>query len=376
MTHKNNSTTNNTTTSTSIDQNATTLQFQFVFDKVILNQRTMKLFKEFLMKSLHSPEAILFYEKVLEFKSFEGQALTELQTKLAQNIVERFIVVGSAHEINIGKRERNQVLERVKRLLGNSPQNCELKHVSNSKQMLNKKENESDEHSETSTNKQTSFSMSETSTFIMVDPINIFDEALVTVKRQLKEDVFPLFLRSDRFLTFCKKASRETLGEIGYERRQCRQSGNVSIEDFWKFYRADCESLNVNGQDVKFLSSLSIDSSDWTLLEQEYFKKSCFATFVSSETHCMIRPETSEYRNPNSQHIYKCTGVINHSTEKTIPLNWYQWAITISIGFISIPYGFLVRFVSRMFLKLLSLKKNNRQITSDGYEETYSKASE
>ncbi|EFC36876.1 predicted protein [Naegleria gruberi] len=82
------------------------------------------------------------------------------------------------------------------------------------------------------------------------------------------------------------------------------------------------------------------------------------------------------YYDPILIGLGKNDGLTASNFTQTIPLNWYQWAITISIGFISIPYGFLVRFVSRMFLKLLSLKKNNRQITSDGYEETYSKASE
>ena len=58
----------------------------------------------------------------------------------------------------------------------------------------------------------------------------------------------------------------------------------------------------------------------------------------------------------------------SHFTQ-TIPLNWYQWLITMTIGFISIPYGYLIRFVSRCVIHIIQKTKKNNQVY-DEFSET------
>ncbi|KAG2373545.1 hypothetical protein C9374_012052 [Naegleria lovaniensis] len=64
----------------------------------------------------------------------------------------------------------------------------------------------------------------------------------------------------------------------------------------------------------------------------------------------------------------------SHFTQ-TIPLNWYQWMLTMSIGFLSIPYGFVIRFVSRMVLRVIS-KKNTKNRIADEFSESATPESE
>ncbi|KAL9656167.1 hypothetical protein ABK040_007784 [Willaertia magna] len=55
----------------------------------------------------------------------------------------------------------------------------------------------------------------------------------------------------------------------------------------------------------------------------------------------------------------KNNGEVASRFTQTIPLGWYQWLISITIGFLSIPYGYVIRFVARTVLYFVEKTKGD-----------------
>ncbi|EFC49956.1 predicted protein [Naegleria gruberi] len=66
------------------------------------------------------------------------------------------------------------------------------------------------------------------------------------------------------------------------------------------------------------------------------------------------------YYDPSLLATGKADGTHPSNFTQTIPLNWYQWCLTVSIGFLGIPYGYVIRFVARIIFAIIERKRKNK----------------
>ncbi|KAL9658754.1 hypothetical protein ABK040_005909 [Willaertia magna] len=275
MSNNNKRTSNESTTS----NNYQLEDYQFVFEQVFDNAEARTLFKDYLSKDIHSPEGVKFYESIEQYKLLQS---SQNRLREAQKIIETFINPHAELCINIGNSERNGILEKWEQI----------------------KKNNAD------------------------PPSDLFEDAFLLIFRELKEDVFPRFIRCEKFKNFMLKRSKSYWDEIGQvsaihlsKKNELldTQNSNLHVEEYWKGYEADCSVFHITGEDVRFLNSLQTDSNQWKLLVEGNSKnKEYFASFVSKSKFDVIKPGTTEERNPNAQKLFKSTGIVNYSVEQVL----------------------------------------------------------
>nr|BAV14116.1 sensors of blue-light using FAD [Naegleria fowleri] len=239
---------------------------------------------------MHSPEIIQFLESVEALS--QASSLQEVLSN-ALTMIKVFVTPCAIQEINIGAAERNALIENFNRFLS--------------------------QHTDTFQ------SLQELTPSLLFDFLSIFEEARITVTSELKQDIFPRFVRSKRFLDFLdglppQKEWASDLSSINTSRSLATLFTNpVSYEYYWRNYQADCSNQFITVEDLKFVHSLTLDSSWWKLLKEgNKKKKEYYTSFVSQDAHQIIKPGSTEERDANPQKLFKCSGVIGYSVEELL----------------------------------------------------------
>ena len=261
---------------------------------------------------MHSPESFKFLDSIESLKhscqnipSSSTQQLIDQFLDQTFSIIETFILPQSEMEVNIGRKEKEVVMLKYKQL-------------------------------------QSQWSESSSAILEPVKIWEIFEEARIVIMTELKQDVFPRFIRSQRFISFIQTHDKEFLDKIGLnlgrrisdtvsvssdessgnsttQRKKVTVDYSVRPEFYWKNYQADASIHNITQQDVKFVNSLTLDSNIWQLFKVGDKKKGeYFASFVSKQKLSVFKPDSTTERQVNPQKLYKFTGVINHSLEELL----------------------------------------------------------
>lgn len=142
--------------------------FEVQFDIIFSYPQVQEHFHEYLRRT-HNEEGFLFLMAVNRFKSANNAAT---QAKLANEIVETFLVIGSTNEVNIDNDSRTNVLDTFDK--------------------TGQKDNE---------------------TTLLVS-LNIFDVIVNIIRKEIKEDGFPRYVRTQSFSDFAHQQGHEFVVNI------------------------------------------------------------------------------------------------------------------------------------------------------------------
>ncbi len=202
-------------------------KYEVDFDRVFLTADARTNFNSYLRKSLVE-ETLLFLVAVEEYRS------VDCTLEKMQSIYSEFIASGSLHEINIGASYK----EKIERTI-----------VPN--------------------------------TLTEPQP-KIYDEVYVCVRRDLKEDVFPRYIRADSFKQFATSKGEEFMKEIAVDVSQFdRDDALLRPSDF--------NSPYITEQDVAFVKQMLKDSNDWVTMSKavKKGKQSDHYAYISRTSYSM-----------------------------------------------------------------------------------------
>jgi hypothetical protein len=78
------------------------------------------------------------------------------------------------------------------------------------------------------------------------------------IYRELKEDVFARYIRSQQFQTLCNKKGKEFMHQIAID---------DTINGSMMYQPADFRSNTIVDRDIQFILKMSEDSNDWTCIK-------------------------------------------------------------------------------------------------------------
>jgi hypothetical protein len=173
-------------------------------------------FVKYLKRSLNL-EGYLFLCQVKELQS--PQMRDAQKAELVCSIYRDFIRLKSTHELNIDNHAREKVESVI----------LETDQLSNSRELLVSQ--------------------------------NVFAPVAHIVARELKEDAFPRYIRSEDFLEFIKTTGEDYLRLIAMD-------ASLNGKQELVFRTSDFEATNITDKDICFVLRMNEDSTDWSPLRR------------------------------------------------------------------------------------------------------------
>jgi hypothetical protein len=217
---------------------------EFRFEGYLEDKSSRKVFTRYVSDICHCPEIFEFIDSVETLKQQEGKARKES----AQKIIDQFIKEGSPKEINISNEVRSKTIRE--------------KH---------------------------------------------FDKAYDVVLSELKEDIFPRFVKSEVNKRHVSRLSKNTLSKIVNIRPEDTVDLNLTLNI------VDSEE-NITKQDVKFLVDLSRNGTHWKLLNQGPYH-AAYKTREKANINLSGRTGT---HNLEEQPFYRVTGILQYPVEDVL----------------------------------------------------------
>ncbi|KAG2374008.1 hypothetical protein C9374_011673 [Naegleria lovaniensis] len=143
-------------------------QYNFKIEAVFDHVEARETFRNFLKKDCLNEEPFIFYEAV---EQYNKTRLGKNRFELAHDIIDKFIMVGSLHELNLSMNDRKELLKR-------------WKEVSEKNEAI-------------------------TNTDLISCPIDLFNSIQDVLFIELKVDNFPRFIASDMFKKFLNKEMKK-----------------------------------------------------------------------------------------------------------------------------------------------------------------------
>jgi hypothetical protein len=233
--------------------------YEVRFESVFTSEPIQQNFREFLERNLNA-ESLLFVLAVSDFKKIKVE---KEKVKKALQILMTYVTEGSDQEINVSSEVRKK---------------C-VRAFSESHQL--EKSNE------------------------LVVPSTVFEEAVLVVQRELRDDAFARFVRSESFIRFCKLKGEAYLDTI---------ADNISeiARNALSFRPTDFLSRRINDRDVTFILRLSEDSPDWTPIRRTR------AGEKEKNQYAYISKTSYAIGDSMDLKLFKITGVLPYSAEQVM----------------------------------------------------------
>jgi hypothetical protein len=233
--------------------------YEVQFDLIFQVPQLKENFYSYLKATLNE-DAFDFCAEVQEYKKILTNHDT--QTRKASKIIDNYVRAGSSHEINIGNKVRNEVLHDY------------LK--------VNVEDKDKLPYSTT-----------------------LFDPVYANVYRELKQDSFARYLRSEEFAKFINKMGEPFLKNISIDLRVAGSRNAILYQP------SDFSSTHIDDRDITFITKLNEDSSDYTKISNE----KDFDVYLS-RTHYTI----GAAKNSKGFKISRTTGTLPFNAEFLLEL--------------------------------------------------------
>jgi hypothetical protein len=232
------------------------VQFDQIFSCIPLYEHLLS----YLARSFNE-ESLLFLLDVREFKNAQEEIQ---QVALALKIVDLYIQTGSEKEVNIDGTKKADVID----LIASTSQ----------RDNLNK----------------------------LLVPTTIFNKLYSIINRELLEDGFPRYVRSQDFTEWAQKKGEEFMRAIAVHVSQ------IQVVDFF-LTEDDLHSMEITDKDIRFIFHMNDDSSDWEAIRvtKRYELERDEYAFLSRKKYSL---------GPNLQRmgLIKTTGILPYSAEQLL----------------------------------------------------------
>jgi hypothetical protein len=238
------------------------VDFQVQLELVMNEPEANDHFTKYLQRSLNL-EGYLFLRKLEKLKS--PQTKNAEKAQLVIEIYKDFVCIGSQHEVNIDGFARNKVEQAIE----------------SAKQLENTEE--------------------------LVVTTEVFAPIETVVSREIREDAFARYVRSEDFLYFVADKGEDYLKRIAAD---ASLKGKIELV----FRNSDFEGMSITDKDIAFVLRMNEDSPDWRPLRRTKSKD------AKERDHYAYISKTSYHVGDSIEglHLCKFTGILPYSAEEVI----------------------------------------------------------